>query len=298
MNETFIACLELFKQSQKEGLCEKTINRKICEVTKLLSFFESKGIQNFYDFNIQEIYNYLNFLEHASQTKSGLQFTFREFFCTLNKLGMSPFDGYQVFPVIFTNKRDRILSYYSTEEIKSIISKIDINYANGLRDKCMVLLAAQTGLRASDILGLKFDEILWDKCIIQKMQQKTSLPVSVPLPENIKYLLIDYIKNNRPKSNTNFVFINPDSLARYSDTELYFIFNKYLNHSTVSVGNRKHGPHALRHSLAAKLLENNTPMPVITGILGHKDINTTSKYLSIDVEGLRKTSLEVPIDED
>ena len=297
MNETFNTCLELFKLNQSESLCEKTINRKVHEVNKLLLHIEAKGIQDFYDFNIQEIYNYINSLEYATQTKSGLQFTFREFFCTLHKYEMSPFDGYQVFPVIFTNKRDRILSHYSTDEIKSIISQIDINADNGLRDKCMVLLAAQTGLRSSDILGLTFDEILWDKNIIQKIQQKTSLPVSVPLPENIKYLLIDYIKNKRPESDTNYVFINPDSSLRYSETELYFIFNKYLNRSSVSVGNRKHGPHALRHSLAAKLLDNNTPMPVITGILGHKDINTTSKYLSIDIEGLRKVSLEVPTDE-
>ena len=298
MNGTFSTCLELFKINQSENLCEKTIKRKIHEVTKLLLYIEAKDIPDFYAFNIQEIYNYINSLEYATQTKSGLQFTFREFFCTLNNFGMSPFDGYQVFPVIFTNKRDRILSHYSTDEIKNIISQIDIDTPNGLRDKCMVLLVAQTGLRSSDILGLTFDEIIWDKSIIQKIQQKTSLPVSVPLPENIKYLLIDYIKNRRPNSDTNFVFINPDSLSRYSESELYFIFNKYLNQSSVSVGNRKHGPHALRHSLAAKLLDNNTPMPVITGILGHKDINTTSKYLSIDIEGLRKVSLEVPTDED
>ena len=135
------------------------------------------------------------------------------------------------------------------------------------------------------------------RSITLRIQQKTSLPVSVPLPENIKYLLIDYIKNNRTKSDTDFVFINPDSSLRYSETELYAIFNKYLKQSSVSVGNRKHGPHALRHSLAAKLLDNNTPMSVITGILGHKDINTTSKYLSIDIEGFRKVSLEVPTDE-
>lgn len=80
-------------------------------------------------------------------------------------------------------------------------------------------------------------------------------------------------------------------------TELYSMLLKYFKKSTVVVGNRKHGPHALRHSLAARLLDNNTPMPVITGILGHKNINTTSKYLSIDIEGLRRASLEVPTDE-
>lgn len=298
MNETFIACLELFKQNQKEGLCEKTINRKVYEVKNLLSFLETRDINNFDDFNIQVIYDYINSLDYAAQTKSGLQFTFREFFNTMNKFEICPVNGYQIFPVIFTNKRDRVLSHYSIDEIKEIISQIDIYLVNGLRDKCMILLAAQTGLRSGDILGLTFEEIYWDKCIIQKIQQKTSLPVSVPLPENIKYLLIDYIKNQRPSSDSSYVFINPESMKRYSETELYFIFNKYLKKSSVSVGNRKHGPHALRHSLAAKLLENNTPMPVITGILGHKNINTTSKYLSIDVEGLRKASLEVPTDEE
>lgn len=85
MNETFNNCLELFKHTQNENLSDKTINRKVHVVNKLLLYFEEKGIHDFYDFNIQEIYNYINSLEYATQTKSGLQFTFREFFCTLHR---------------------------------------------------------------------------------------------------------------------------------------------------------------------------------------------------------------------
>lgn len=45
---------------------------------------------------------------------------------------------------------------------------------------------------------------------------------------------------------------------------------------------------------ATTMLANNTPVPVITGVLGHASSRTTQKYLSIDVDGLRKVSLEVP----
>lgn len=58
---------------------------------------------------------------------------------------------------------------------------------------------------------------------------------------------------------------------------------------------RKRGAHTLRHSLATTMLMNNTPVPVITGVLGHVSSRTTEKYLSIDVEGLRQVSLEVPV---
>ena len=58
--------------------------------------------------------------------------------------------------------------------------------------------------------------------------------------------------------------------------------------------NKSHGPHALRHGLAAALLEKNTPLPVISGILGHKNPETTKIYLSIDLNALSKCALGVP----
>jgi site-specific recombinase XerD len=54
---------------------------------------------------------------------------------------------------------------------------------------------------------------------------------------------------------------------------------------------KKHGPHALRHSLASALLEDNTPLPVISEILGHTNTNSTSVYLKIDINQLRNCSL-------
>ncbi len=55
---------------------------------------------------------------------------------------------------------------------------------------------------------------------------------------------------------------------------------------------KKHGPHALRHSLASALLEANTPLPVISEVLGHTDTRSTSVYLKIDINQLRTCALE------
>jgi len=52
------------------------------------------------------------------------------------------------------------------------------------------------------------------------------------------------------------------------------------------------GMHSLRSTLAKNMLEANTPLSVISEVLGHKNINTTSIYLKIDIEGLRKCTLD------
>jgi site-specific recombinase XerC len=57
---------------------------------------------------------------------------------------------------------------------------------------------------------------------------------------------------------------------------------------------KKHGPHSLRHSLASALLEANTPLPVISEVLGHTNTASTSVYLKIDINQLRTCALESP----
>lgn len=283
-----------FIQSQDPNLSPRTLITKEHHISLLLEYLEKSGINDFEFCTPEDVYSFIISLDYASQTISGIQFAIRDFFNYLNSTGVTPMDGRAIFPVIFTNKRDRILSFYQDDEIRDLINSIDISSPNGVRDKCMVLLAAQTGLRSGDIIGLKFNEILWDKHIILKTQSKTRFPVSVPLPDNLECLLIDYIKNYRPESNEDYVFISPKTGKKFLDTALYQVVSNYFRKSEVNIGNRKHGPHALRHSLASSLLRDNTPMPVITGILGHKNLNTTSKYLSIDIESLRNCCLEVP----
>ena len=294
MNEDFkTKYLNIYLDHLNPDLSPSTLHNKQNNISVFLNYLSNHDIYNFENFDINIVFRFINSLNYAPQTISGLEFNLREFFDILHKTGLTDFEGREVFPVIFTNKRDRIISFYSTEEVRKVIDVLDPKSRNYTMNKCMVLIAAQIGLRSSDILGLKLSEIKWDKGLIERKQAKTGNLVSLPMPENIRLLLIDYIKNHRPECDSDYVFINQTSMNRYCSTELLAIVRRLIRKTDISVKNRKVGPHALRHSLATRLLENNTPMPVITGILGHKNLNTTRAYLNIDIESLRKRSMEV-----
>jgi integrase len=68
--------------------------------------------------------------------------------------------------------------------------------------------------------------------------------------------------------------------------------------SGVNVDNRHHGGHAFRFSLAQRMLELNTPMPVLSEALGHRNRDVTRDYVRIDLPLLRKCSLDVPVVDD
>ena len=121
----------------------------------------------------------------------------------MNYLGdsknLSLFSGNELFPVIFTNKRERILSFYSIEEIGLIVTSIDRDTPYGKRDFVVVLLAAELGIRSGDITRLKMSDIRWERDTIEFIQ--------LPLLENIKYALIDYLKNERPNSDSEHILL-------------------------------------------------------------------------------------------
>lgn len=164
-------------------------------------------------------------------------------------------------------------------------------------DYLVLVLAIQLGLRAGDIRRLKLDDIKWHIDKIEFIQEKTKNPLQLPLSDNVKYALIDYLKNSRPPSDDSHIFIRHRAPYRcfVKGNVFWSIINKYLDLAQIEMKDRKHGLHAMRHSLASNLLKSNTPLPTITGILGHENSNTTKMYLRIDIEQLRTVGLEVPL---
>jgi len=72
------------------------------------------------------------------------------------------------------------------------------------------------------------------------------------------------------------------------------IISRIIKGSEVNITNRKFGPHAMRHTLASRLLNNGISLPIISETLGHEKTQTTMNYLRIDIKSLMKCTLEVP----
>jgi len=160
----------------------------------------------------------------------------------------------------------------------------------------MILLAARLGLRASDICGLKFSNIFWERNLISLTQKKTRNAIELPLLEEIGNAIIDYLKYGRPVSSQQFLFLKAyPPYKRLEEPTLHSIVSFYLKKAEIeNISIKKHGPHALRHSLAGLLLEKKTPLPIISEVLGHENTESTKSYLRIDIAALLQCALEVP----
>lgn len=298
--DDFASCLnECLSFFGEKGLMLKTTEGKQIQIIHFLCYLEENGIRELSSLNPQVILTYISSLSdngYASQTRSGIMFTLREFLGFLYRKGKISVLCSQLFPVIFTHKNEKIPSFYSATERKKILALVDRDSSIGRRDFAILILAVQLGIRAGDIRRLKMENLCWSRNTIEFIQQKTGNPLILPMSENIKLALIDYIRNSRPQSESPFLFLRMRApFEPYDDTNVFnYIITPYLDKAGIDYSGRKHGLHSMRHSLASSLLKENTPYPVITGILGHENSNTTRTYLSIDIEQLRRVALEVP----
>jgi site-specific recombinase XerD len=192
-------------------------------------------------------------------------------------------------------KHEKIPSFFTADEVRSIETSIDRSSGVGKRNYAMLLLASRLGLRASDIAYLQFSNLDWEKNEIRLVQYKTGNPLSLPLLSDVGNAIIDYLKHGRFRSESQHVFIS--SRAPYIPANKSIVcaaIDEVIKKSKVNIDGRRHGPHSLRHSLACSLLKNEVPMPVISETLGHLRTDTTMIYLRIDLTSLMKCALAVP----
>lgn len=186
-------------------------------------------------------------------------------------------------------------STWNPNEVKKMLNIIDRGNPAGKRDYAILLLVAKLGIRAGDLKSLKLSDLDWASRSINIIQQKTRVQVSYPILDDIGWALIDYLKNSRPECASPYLFLRMkapfESFGK--DANLHNIITKYTRAAGISIPKEKrHGLHSLRHSLASALLEQGTPLPVISDVLGHMDSKSTAVYLRTSMDGLKTCALD------
>ena len=110
-------------------------------------------------------------------------------------------------PMVQARKQVRIPSVWTKEELQRLISAIDHGNPKGKRDYAIILLACVLGLRVTDIKNLTFDSFHWEEKKLIFVQSKTRETVILPLPPEIGWAVIDYLKHGRPKVDSDVVFV-------------------------------------------------------------------------------------------
>lgn len=193
------------------------------------------------------------------------------------------------------SKSARIPSAWQAEELKAMLAAIDRNSPTGKRDYAMIVLACVLGLRIGDIKDLRFKNFNWEEKNLSIIQHKTHKPLNLPLPDAVGWAVIDYIKNGRPhyyQSDVIFLKHMPPFDPIGNENHMQQQLTRYLRKAGIDQRRKKHsGFHSLRHSAGSMLLEMETPLPVITDILGHSDSDITAVYLKTDLQKLAECVL-------
>ena len=189
---------------------------------------------------------------------------------------------------------------YTQEEISAILSVINKRTSKSpKRDRAIILLAFNSGLRCVDIRNMKLNDIDWKKQDIHIVQKKTGKPISVPLNGKTLNAIADYILEERPKCNDNSIFIRvyPPYTAINSTSPMDAMVEKYCRLAYVEKKSYR-SFHSLRRSFGTELAEADVPVTSISQLLGHSNIESDKAYLSFN---RKQTSLcsadfsEVPI---
>lgn len=281
---------------KSKGMADRTIENKREYLIRFQEHLEVRKISNPTEIKAETIIEYcLNLKHYSLPTAHCMLSALREYLKYLFQAGVQSSDLSSMVPKDNYKKQAKLPSTYTAAEIRKMLSNVDRANPKGKRDYAMILLAALLGIRASDVCGLKFGNLNWAQNLIIFEQKKTHTPVELPLLAEIGNALIDYLRYGRPESESPYIFLHASGRYEKLDKETFHsIVTHYLRVSGIDIANRKHGPHALRHSLASRLLDAKIPLPVISETLGHRTSDSTMLYLRIDLKHLKQCALAVP----
>lgn len=163
------------------------------------------------------------------------------------------------------------------------------------RDRAMMLLALRLGLRDSDIRSLRFDEVDWVHDRICLSQQKTGVPLTLPLVPEVGNAIMEYITGERPSSAAGYPYVFVREQAPHVKlTSLYTVCSKALRRSG-AVGEEEGpaGMHLLRRTLARRMLEASVTHAVLGDALGHSSPESGKPYISLDSRMLAACALDL-----
>ena len=192
-------------------------------------------------------------------------------------------------------KRQKPLpTVYTPDEVIQIESSIDLSSDTGIRNLAIVRLASRMGYRSSDIANLKWSEINFDAGYISIHQMKTGIPLSLKMPQDV----IDALKAHariQASDDNEYVFHQMRApYERISTSIVRHAVNSAIVTSGVNYMGKKHGPHALRSSLASSMVNDGSTYETVRRILGHTDPDAIKHYAKADIENLRKCSIAPP----
>lgn len=292
----FVDIRSRFQSScEKKGYSQITTEHYVKQSSYLMDYLAAQRMDDFTAVTLDTVNAYIRTLAGFSyKTVEQHICSLRAFFRFLYQEGIMPDDFAAKMPMVKARKQTAIPSVWTHEELKQLVGAIDRGSPKGRRDYAIILIACRLGLRCTDIKNLCFENFNWTEKKICFTQSKTGQPMELPLVPDVGWAVIDYLKYGRPKVDSSRIFVRHMApfLPFAEGDHLDQLIRTYMVKAHIPMRGKHRGMHSLRHTMASVLLEKDTPLPVISDIIGHLDTNSTAVYLKVDMERLAECPLD------
>jgi integrase/recombinase XerD len=172
------------------------------------------------------------------------------------------------------------------EEVDELLRAPDRTTPAGLRDAAMLELLYATGLRVSELIRVKVEDVVLDAGFLRTIG-KGSKERIVPFGDSAREAMVAYVEQGRPHFNRrNDIHLFLSNRGRPMSRQSFWMkIVKYARQAGIST---RISPHVLRHSFATHLLENGADLRSVQLMLGHSDISTTQIYTHVSRARLQK----------
>lgn len=178
-------------------------------------------------------------------------------------------------------------------QVQGLLQSIDRSEPFGRRDFTLLYLAAAYGLRSGELVRLTLDDIDWQGRTLRVLQTKTRQTLQLPLTDEAANVLIGYLRQARPPSAHRQLFLSTKApRGPLQPTAVRQVMAHRLQRSRLNLP--PCGTNVLRHSFAMRLLLQGVTLKAIGDAMGHRNIESTSVYIRLDVDALREVALPVP----
>ncbi len=281
--ETFLDSLYL-----EQGVSENTLSAYRSDLDKFCQFLKGESLMTVTSLDIE---SYLAYrvdlgLKPRSTTRSiSALKRFYQYFVREKRIASSPLEN-----IAQPKAGQSLPKTLSEAEVEALLSAPNIEEPMGLRDKAMLELLYATGLRVTELVGLRMEQINLRQSVVF-VKGKGNKERLVPLGEEAMYWLEQFLKGGRAqmiKHATDFVFPSKRGVGMTRQT----FWHRIKHYAILASIESDLSPHTLRHAFATHLLNHGADLRVVQMMLGHSDLSTTQIYTHVANERLKSVHSE------
>ena len=272
----------------EKGLSENTLESYGRDVKKFIDYLDSEKVCAIKEVKYSHIADFLSVSKEKGFTATTIVrsiVSIKQFFkyLLIEKL----IDEDPASQIKTPKMKKSIPGVITLDDVEALLASPDETTPEGLRDSAMLEVLYATGIRVSELIGLKLNDVNFDHGYVI-VYGKGSKERLVPVGESARQKLLSYLADARPHilksrdAKALFVTRRGGGMTRQG-------FWKLIKNYGLKAGvTKKISPHTLRHSFATHLLERGADLRTIQIMLGHSDISTTQIYTHVESERLKE----------